>query len=240
MEYKYQGVIFSKIDVGEVDRIYSIYTLEAGIIRVLAKGVRKPNAKLAGNLEPITYLEIFVVKNKGMGKIIGAIPLNNFSQIKENIVSLENIFYVFNIFNQLITQEEQDAQVFNFLIVFLISLDELTLSGKNEIKITIFTVGFLFKLLSALGYELQMQECVNCLQKITPRENYFNSAKGGIICPKCSVREIRKIKINDETIKLIRIFLNNKIENFGKLKVEPNILNNLKIILNDYLHWINN
>ena len=34
MEYKYTGIILNKRDVGETDRIYSIYTLEGGKIRM--------------------------------------------------------------------------------------------------------------------------------------------------------------------------------------------------------------
>ena len=39
MEYKYNGIILGKNDIAETDRIYSIYTREAGKIRVLGKGV---------------------------------------------------------------------------------------------------------------------------------------------------------------------------------------------------------
>ena len=48
MDYKYNGIILSKKDVAETDRIYSIYTREAGKIRVLGKGVRNPTLNWQG------------------------------------------------------------------------------------------------------------------------------------------------------------------------------------------------
>jgi recombinational DNA repair protein (RecF pathway) len=42
-----QALFLSKRDVGETDRICTIYTLEGGKIKSIAKGVRKAHAKLS-------------------------------------------------------------------------------------------------------------------------------------------------------------------------------------------------
>ena len=68
-----------------MDRLYSIYTNEAGKIRVLGKGVRNPNAKLAGSLESVTYSEINVSRTKGLGKITSAVASNSFLAIKSGV-----------------------------------------------------------------------------------------------------------------------------------------------------------
>ena len=237
MEYKYQAIILSKNDISETDRIYSAYTLEVGKIRFLAKGVRKPNAKLAGNLETITFCEIFLAKNRGMGKITGVFSLENFLPIKENIFSLEKVFYVFRILNRLISEEEKDEKIFTLLFSFLKILENFK-SSDEELKIEIVTVGMVFKLLNFLGYRLEMKNCVQCGRKLEKGKNYFSSQRGGVICGQCINFERKRIRISDDAIKLIRIFLDNKIENFEKIKTEKSNLDNLKIIIKDELDWI--
>lgn len=240
MEYKFQAIILSKIDIAETDRIYSAYSKEAGKIRLLAKGVRKPNAKLAGNLEPITFSEIFMIKNRGMGKITGAQATENFLSLKENIFALEKVFYIFRVLNRLISEEEKDEKIFALLLGYLQLLDKFSLEKEENLKIEILTFGAIFKLMHCLGYGLQMKNCAHCQGKLQAGENYFSAERGGVLCKECVSFERKKIKISDESIKLIRIFLDNKIENLSKIRVEKKSLDNLKIIANEAVGWVMN
>lgn len=238
MEYKYNAIILGKQDVGETDRIYTAYTLEAGKVRLLAKGVRRPNARLAGNLETLTAAGVFIAKSRGRGNIIGVVAEENFENLKGNIDYLEKVFATIKIFNRLITQEEKDEAIYSRLLSFLAEMDRL--AGKKEDlgKADVIVAGFLFGLLGNLGYEIQAKKCVVCGKKLERGENFFGAQRGGIICGLCSRQEMKKVKISDEAIKLIRIFLENKLENFKKIKVEKKSLDNLKIILNESIGWI--
>jgi DNA repair protein RecO (recombination protein O) len=234
MDYKYQGIILNKRDIGEVDRIYTIYTLEGGKIRILGKGVRKPNAKLAGNLEPITKAEIFVSRNRGMGKITGSIAINNFSNIKTNLDLITKVFYVFKLLAKIISEEEKDEKVFNLLEKYLSGMNKLS---QDENKADILTLGLLFKILDEMGYRLEVEKCVYCEKKLLLENNYFSVSRGGILCHNCHSFEQKKIIVSNESIKLIRIFLQNKIENLVKLKVSQADINQLKLILNEATGW---
>jgi DNA repair protein RecO (recombination protein O) len=237
MNFKYNGVILNKFDVGETDRLYTVYTLEAGKIRVKAIGVKKPNAKLAGNLEPLTQSEIFLARGRGRGNITGAITLNNFLTIKSNISAIQKVFYVFGIFNRLITEEEKDERIFELLLDYLEAMDRLA-GENNDYKLDIITLGFLFKLLLNLGYGIEVEKCLKCGLKLEPSINYFNAELGGVICSKCNNNLSKKIKISPDAIKLVRIFLKNKLENLGKVEAGKEVVNNLKIIIQEEINWI--
>ncbi|MFA5994714.1 MAG: DNA repair protein RecO [Parcubacteria group bacterium] len=234
MDYKYHGIVLSKRDIGEVDRIYTIYTKEKGKIRVLGKGVRKPNAKLAGSLEAITQGEIFIAKNRGLGKITGAIVTNNFSYIKQDLSLLTNVFYVFRIVTQIISEEEADEEIFSLLESYLNMLDEL--GNKTEL-IEILTVGLLFKVMDRLGYRLEVGRCVHCEKKLILEKNYLSISRGGILCTSCCEQEHGKIAISNELIKLIRIFLKNKLDSLVKVRIETGDMQKLKIIIREVVSW---
>lgn len=225
----------NKRDVGEVDRIYTIYTLEGGKIRILGKGVRKPNAKLAGNLESITQAEIFIAKSRGMGKITGSIAVNNFPNIKNNLDRINKVFYVFKIIAKMISEEEKDERVFKLLENYLIGMDEMDI---DENRADILTLGLLFKILDEMGYRLEVEKCVHCEKKLLMENNYFSVSRGGVLCGNCYKFEQKKMIVSNESIKLIRIFLQNKLENLNKLMVPRQDIDRLKIVLNEAVGWV--
>jgi len=235
MDYKYNGIILNKKDVGEVDRIYTIYTLEAGKIRVLGKGVRRPNAKLAGNLESVTQAEIFLARSRGMGKITGSIAINSFVNIKTNLDLINKVFYVFRVLARIISDEEKDENIFRLLEKYLAVMDSL--SGEED-RADIVTLGLLFKVLDEMGYRLEVERCVYCEKKLLLEKNYFSIARGGVLCAKCFQFENKKIPVSNESIKLIRIFLRNKLENLVKLRVSRQEANRLNVILGEVLNWL--
>lgn len=242
MNFKYNGIILNKFDIGETDRLYNIYTLEAGKIRAKAIGVKKPNAKLAGNLEPLTYSEIFMARGRGKGNITGVIALNNFFGIKSDIAAIQKVFYTFGIFGRLVTEEEKDEKIFSLLLKYLEAMNKLCTDASTGRlyyeRLDIITLGFLFKFLGALGYKIEADKCVKCRTKLEPDSNYFSAELGGVVCVKCAIGNGKKIKIAPDSIKMIRMFLKNKIDNFGKIEAEKSIINNLKVIISEEIGWI--
>lgn len=57
MYQKYTGIILKKHPLNEADELLTIYTREAGKIRVKAVSVRKPLSKLAGHLSSLNEVE---------------------------------------------------------------------------------------------------------------------------------------------------------------------------------------
>ncbi|MEK9173972.1 MAG: DNA repair protein RecO, partial [Patescibacteria group bacterium] len=83
MEYRYNSIVLGKKEVGETDRLYTLYTQEQGKIRVMAKGVRKPEAKLAGQLENLSSVLVIINKTKGMGRVTAAVAEDVFGALRE-------------------------------------------------------------------------------------------------------------------------------------------------------------
>lgn len=237
MDYQYQGIVIGKKDVAEADRFYTIYTREAGKIRVLGKGVRNASAKLAGNLEPITLGEIDIARSRGMGKVTGVIAVNNFLGIKSNYQALSKIFDSFRIFDKIVTEQEKDENIFNLLLEYLETMEKIS-SEENEKKLNLISAGFLFKLLDSSGYKLNMNKCFICGKKLSPGGNFFSAQSGGVTCCGGKAREEKKMSINDETIKLVRLFLSNKMKNLEKIAVSPEGVENSGVVAGSAVKWL--
>ncbi|MFA7319646.1 MAG: DNA repair protein RecO [Parcubacteria group bacterium] len=236
MDYKYQAIVLGKYDIAETDRIYVLYTREAGKIRLVAHGVRKPQAKLAGNLETLSHLEVFVARSRGRGKITGVIPTDFFATVREKIHILEKVFWVVGVFDRLVTQEEKDEKIFDLLLGYLRAMEDV--QEEDLAKVDILTYGFIFKLFHLAGYGLEMGKCVSCGQALRSNENFFSAERGGTICRGCAENETERMRITDESIKFIRLFLENKISNLGKIRAEEKKLSNLKLVAHRTIKWV--
>lgn len=238
MEYKYTGIILNKKDVGETDRFYTLYTLEMGKIKSLAKGVRKAQAKLAGSLETITLSDITIAKSRGMGKITGSIAENNYVNIKNNCDALLEVFKSFSIFNKLVDFESKDIAVFNLLVQYLDSMERLTEKEIAKEQLSLISCGFIVKLLHTLGYGIEVRYCSFCGGKISDANIYFSSKSGGVICTDCRKKVNQNgFAVSANVIKTVRIFLANNISSLSKLKLDKKELHGVNMILQDFLRW---
>jgi DNA repair protein RecO (recombination protein O) len=237
MEYKYTGIILNKKNVGETDRIYSIYTLEGGKIRSLAKGVRKPQAKLAGFLENITLADVTVFRNHGLGKITGSIVENNYSAIKKDHDALFEIFLAMAIFDKLVDFENPDNKVFELLRNYLDAM-ELSCKLGDVGKFSLLRLGFVVKLLDSLGYSLGVMNCVSCGGGLSHEGLFFSSQQGGILCLNCGEQDLSAMPVLPNTVKMIRLFLNTSLKGLLKLKSSRSDCDAVRLVVDDFLRWI--
>ncbi|EKE20101.1 MAG: hypothetical protein ACD_8C00056G0026 [uncultured bacterium] len=237
MEYKYTGIILSKRDVGETDRIYSIYTLEGGKVRSLAKGVRNAHAKLASSLENITLADITIVRARGLGKITGSIVENNFSSIKKDYDALMEIFAGLNMFDKLVDFENPDQKLFFLLRDYLEATEKCSVDEATK-KFLLLRLGFAVKLLDTLGYAIEVGGCVSCGKSLSKDQLMFSPSAGGVLCVDCTVEnQDGLILIKPNTIKMIRLFLGNEIINLSKIQASTEDCDNLHLVVDNFLKW---
>ena len=236
MEYKYTAIILNRWDVGETDRICTMYSLEAGKIKSVAKGVRKPQAKLAASLESITLADVTIVRSRGLGKITGSIAENNFTAIKKNEQAVLNVFAVFHLFDRLVDFENPDKVVFLLLQKFLESVDKFAASGDEQ-KYLIFHYGFIVKLLDILGYAIGVDLCIACGGRLSREEIKFSSKQGGVLCGVCAKSDREAIHIRVNAVKMLRLFLKNELETFAKIQATREDFDSMRIAVDDFLRW---
>ena len=237
-EHKYTGIVLLKRDVGETDRLYSIYTLERGKIAVMARGVRKAKSKLAGKLENFYLIDFTVMKNRGMGNLASSIVENSFSYLRSDFDALEKVFASTRIFNRLINDEEKDPKVFELLLSYLEIMDIFAKDSFVD-KYSLAEQGFLFKFLDLLGYKIEATKCISCGESLSAsKKNYFNYSEGGMTCNKCVVSANNTMAVSNNSIKIIRIFFQNRLSSLSKLNISRKDIQEIRRISKSFISWV--
>lgn len=87
MQYKRtNGIVLTRVDYGEADRVVTFLTSTEGKVTVMAKGVRKINSKLAGGVELLSESELMLAPSRGgMSTLISARPVDHLKDITKDI-----------------------------------------------------------------------------------------------------------------------------------------------------------
>lgn len=224
---KYTAIILASREANEVNRLYAMYTLEQGLLKAAAKGVRKPEAKLAGHLEPGTLSEVYVARSRGMGQITGAITLENFDRVKKDFGKLNEFLKVSGFFLKNFSEGERDERIFGLLRGFLEIADDAERAEATDIV----AEAFWWKLFDFLGHRPQIMRCVNCGAKLAANsKKYFSAEKGGAVCAGCGSGFKETLPVSDNQIKLLRVFWGNPLEKVVKVRASGAELKGLERI----------
>lgn len=81
-----KGIVLSRRDYGEADRILNILTPDNGRIGVIAKGVRRPKSKIAGGIELFTVNDLTIMPSRSdLKTLISSRMDQNFGNIVKDI-----------------------------------------------------------------------------------------------------------------------------------------------------------
>lgn len=235
MEFRYTAIILKKTDTGEADRLYVMYTREAGKMKAFARGVRKPHARLAAQLENFHRSQIIVMRSRGAGNIKSAGIEGDRKILQMSLPAMMEVFSVADFFDRSIGWEEPDPELFDFLEEYLDLVGTLIKTDRLE-KLPLLRGAFLFKILSHLGHTLEVGHCVVSGETLSPGDHFVSVEQGGIVGASCvslvQVRDIRKISM--ENIKLMRLILNHPLRSIMKVSMGENHIRSFLTFLKEY------
>lgn len=237
VHYRSQGFILKKVDRGEADQILTIYTKDFGKLEILAKAIRKTSSKLRAGTEIFYLSEIEFIQGKAHKTLTDAILIEKFENLRKNLKRLRVAYKISEVLDNFISGQEPDEKIWYLLNEFFDKLNNLKLEIKNW-KPEIFYYYFIWNLLSVLGYEPELYNCVLCQKKLVPGKLFFSPKEGGIICHSCQKSVKSTKEINLEAIKILRIILKKDWPNLSRLKIKNQDFDSLKIISEYFLSEI--
>lgn len=82
--YQTEGIVLSKRDFGEAERVYNIYTEKFGMVTAVAQGVRLLKSKLRYNLDLFSFGNFSLVAGKEIWRLTDAEEIRNIHDNDDN------------------------------------------------------------------------------------------------------------------------------------------------------------
>ena len=143
--YKLQGVVLKRSNFGETDKILTIFTKELGKIKALAKGVRKIKSHRAPHLELFNQVEIYVHHGQTFDLLTEAKTINNFSNLKSDLKLSGYLFYISEILDKILPENQPHEEVYISLLNCLRNLSDNEGKVKEFIVQLLWNLGYLSK-----------------------------------------------------------------------------------------------
>ena len=152
--YSSEGIILSRKNYGEADRILTLYSKNHGKVILLAKGVRKLISRKRGHLEIFSEVKFSAVSGRGFDILTEAVTINNLNSLRSNLNKVSLAYYFCEVANKITKEEEKNEELFNLLSKSLNGLE----TAKN---LKVFRKDFISKLLIELGYWPEKKKMIN-------------------------------------------------------------------------------
>jgi DNA repair protein RecO (recombination protein O) len=110
-----EGIILSRINYGEADRILTVLTPDHGKLRLMAKGVRREKSKLAGGIELFSISHITYVPGKGeIGSLISTRLKKHYTNIVKDLDRTMLGHELIKLLNK-VTEDHTELEYFNLI-----------------------------------------------------------------------------------------------------------------------------
>lgn len=150
MTYKTEGVILKYTNLGERDRLLTVYTKDFGKIYLKAKAVKISRSKLAGHLEVLTLSQLVVASGKFLDIVIDALAINNFKGIRLSLKKTAAAFCIAELVDSLTGEREPDRRIYDLLQRALDFLDQVGALHAMPLRLVVTRFGL--GLLVLLGF----------------------------------------------------------------------------------------
>ncbi len=218
-------------DVGEADRVLTLYSPWRGKFRAIAKGVRRPKSRLGGHVELFTHVNLLVAQGRNLDIVTQAQAIRPFARLRDDLWKAAYACYAAELVDRFTEEHLENQPIFDLLLQILAFLDELGVwpdaAGNGSVReageagsaVELSLRNFELRLLGALGYAPELFHCVQCGQRLVPGDNRFSASGGGVLCAACGVTHPGARVLSDNAIKAMRLMSGEPFGVFRRLRL---------------------
>ncbi|WP_072802427.1 DNA repair protein RecO [Rhodococcoides yunnanense] len=177
--YRDNAVVLRQHKLGEADRIVTLLTRENGIVRAVAKGVRRTKSKFGARLEPFAHVDVMLYPGRNLDIITQVHTVDAFGgDIVTDYGCYTTACAVLETAERLAGEEHAPARRLHQLTV-----GALRALSERARPPELILDAFLLRAMGFAGWAPSLIECARCAAPGPHRA--FHVAAGGSVCVHC-------------------------------------------------------
>ena len=193
---KTPALILKKQNLGETDRILTIFSPFLGRKRVVVRGIRRPLSKLAGHLDTMMLSQILLTEEDELPKVAGALLAEPFENIRNSLPLLNHAYAITKIIERVTVEDVGERPIFQ------LTIDALTRLNLGE-RWDANWLFFLAKLSNRLGVSVTKFDCGSCQKKIEG-DGYWQIDEHKLACQACG-GALNSLVLEANSIKMLML-----------------------------------
>lgn len=222
-----EALVIKEMNVGESDRLVTLFTRDYGVIKAFASGAKSIKSKKASATSLLTYSSFTILKKKDTYKIYEAVPISLFFGAGSDITVLSLSQYFCELCSEFAPSGVANEE---FLRLILNSLYFLTKEKREPELIKAITE---LRVASISGYMPDLVACDGC-GKFEDDIMYFNLNDGCLFCSECKPN-IPLVKIDKTLLNAMRRIVYSEFKNIYSFSIPSDSAKYLSDITGRYM-----
>jgi DNA repair protein RecO (recombination protein O) len=207
-QVEYDGYILARYNLGESDRIYSLFSIQNGRVQFVAKGIKKSTAKLSGQLQPFARLHIRLIKGKNLDILVGAQITHHYDLLSVSLEAVGVGYRMIEMLQRCLAEHQPSESAFT---LFELCCQALVDGVEPQLVNQYFAV----RLLHSMGSQPDFEH-------VHPTAQYYLDYDTGQIVS--SRPSTHYGIVPEKVIKLWRLILQNDLKNLARITKLADIL----------------
>lgn len=230
--FRTPAIILKRRDMGEADRLVTLFTPFHGKVEAIAKGARKPDSTKTGHVELYTRADVLIAKGREIDILTQAEMIEPFLPLREDLTRAAYASYVVELLDRFTYGGDSDmTALFTLLDVTL-----RRLCGDDNIRLVIRF--YELQLLEETGFRPELQECVVTHEPLLPVDQFFSYHDGGVVSPEGAHHGSGLIPLPMNTLKLLRHIQRSPYKQVAKLNIPEAVHQDAERLMQGYIRFI--
>ena len=193
INYVTDAINLKSYNLNDADKIMVMYSKENGLIKGVAKGIKKPKSKLGARMDLLVANTLQLLKGRSMDTIVQAQTINHFRKTREDYDKLVYSSYISEVvMNFGEGSESASKEIYELLYKALNKISDSV--EKKDMMIA--AIKFQLKMLLIMGFCVELDTCLCCGERILNEDMFFSTQMGGVVCKDCCKPLGVRLKMN--------------------------------------------
>ena len=223
--YKAEGVILSRRDLGDADRVITVFTQQFGRRRLVARGSRRPASQFAPHIELFTRTSLVGVAGSNLDVLTQAKTIETYPRLRRDLAAFAAAGWSIELLDGLSVDSESMPDAYTALVAFLRLLN----SSNNDPEPLITALAL--NLLDLHGYTPELAVCTVCTCHIEQGNH------GGVVCITCGQNHATQA-LEVDTLKTLRFIAREGLAGAARLRTNQQTRLELHATLRGYANAV--
>ena len=193
--YNTPVIVLHRINLGETDKILTLFTREKGKLSAVARGARKPLSKMPGATELFTHSRMQIAVGRSLDVVTQAEIVNAFSNTRADLARIAYASVITELADRFMEERDPHPEVFSLTLGALGALER---ESEPDLVAQLFAL----HLLSGVGYRPHLENCVVGGEELGDGPVAFSPSLGGALCAAHRRRFADALAVRPDTLAL--------------------------------------
>jgi DNA repair protein RecO (recombination protein O) len=211
--YRDEVLILKRRAYRDHDVLLTLFTKQHGKVAAVAKGVRRPQHKMAGALQPLNWSDVALYRGRSnLETVTEALLKQGFWRIADELERLSWALVLVDVLDQLWPEREPSPPSFDLVAAALGALNE----GRPASSVGL-AAGF--RLLAIAGFLPDMGQCSVCGEAFNRGVVTIDVTSGQVLCQTCAPTHSAADRIRLGSLRSLQYWLRDQPERLGRAVV---------------------